>query len=171
MKNYMKKQCRIWFRSSLVLSMILLITVSSCGSSSDRSNNSGNKGKSLKFETLMQDNHSNHDDETAKSIRSEEELQALFAKINTTRMPGLDVPQVDFATEELFFYTMGNQSTGGYTIDADKVTLFEDKVEVTLKTAAPAADDYAITVITSPFVLIKFKRTDLPVNFKRGTKN
>ena len=171
MKHFTKKPCHIWFRPSLVLSMILLITLSSCGSSSDRSNNSANKGKSLKFETLMQDNHSNHDDETAKSIRSEEELQALFAKINTTRMPGLDVPQVDFTNEELFFYTMGNQSTGGYNINASKVTLLEDKVEVTLKTSAPAADDYAITVVTSPFVLIKYKRTDLPVSFKREAKN
>jgi hypothetical protein len=117
----------------------------------------------MEYEVLLKDEQSNFEEITQKKISSEKEMRMLFETINSTRMPGYDLPEVDFSSFDLFFYTPGSLSTGGHSVDVAEILRSKDKILINLTAISPGPGDFATSVITSPFILIKFAKTDKPV--------
>lgn len=128
-------------------------------------------GTPMDFEIILQDGHSNFEELTSLKIDTQSELERVFAVINSTRKPGYKLPVIDFTRYQLYFYCPGSLSTGGHTLSVEKVTQFNEKINVTLTGTSPGPGEYAITVITSPFVLVKFENIKLPIEATFNASN
>jgi len=123
------------------------------------------KQESLEFTTLLSDSQSNFTESTHRIITSQEELNSVFAKVNSTRMPGIPVPNIDFTQSEVFFYAPGEVNHGVEGLKVASVTK-QDKTIVVKLAAGKPPGKYATTVMSQPCVLIQYKKQGLPVVVK-----
>ena len=121
--------------------------------------------ESIEFTTLLSDAHSNFTQRTHRVITSQKELNEVFAKINSTRMPGIEVPNVDFNTYEVFFYGPGEVNHGTEGPKVASVTKENQTIVVKLAAGKPQGK-YVTAVMSQPAVLIQYKKQELPVVVK-----
>ncbi|RDK83517.1 hypothetical protein [Marinirhabdus gelatinilytica] len=150
----------------LCLPLFLLSNCKSTGNTT--SENPTTEG--IPFTTLLSDSQSNIQQPTKKVITAQQELDAIFAKVNSTRMPGIPVPEVDFSTYEVFLYSPGEVNHGTQGIQVATVAKTNNKIEVTLA-ANKSQGDYVTTVMSQPCVMIKYKKQGLPVVVKTAAEN
>ncbi len=95
-------------------------------------------------------------------LRTEEEWQRFWR-----RHASSDPPVVDFSREMVIAAFMGEQRTGGFSIEIQKV---EDKgglLKVLVQKTLPAPESPVLQVLTQPYHIIKLAKTELPVRFAR----
>lgn len=104
-------------------------------------------------------------------LRSEDELAAFWAELHggSTSAGGdalPDPPQVDFETQIVVGVVLGERSTGGYSVDIDRVMANEDQGTMRVEyTRIEPGDACAATgVLTSPYVLATVDLQDEPVD-------
>lgn len=121
----------------------------------------------MDFEIILEDQMCNYEEETLLKITTPEELLDVYNRINSTRTPGLPVPEIDFDRYHAAFYTTGTLSTGGHALKAIELIKHQDGILMVVGGSSPNPGEFVITVLTSPGVLIKFEKTDLPIKLKR----
>ncbi|WP_432410600.1 hypothetical protein [Rasiella sp. SM2506] len=125
--------------------------------------------KSLDFTTLLSDAHSNFTESTEQLVTSQEALNSIFAKVNSTRKPGIPIPEVDFKQHEVFFYAPGEVSHGVEGLQVASVIKEKNVIAVTL-VAGKSQGKYATTVMSQPCVMITYKKQGLPVVVKSAAQ-
>jgi hypothetical protein len=174
MKMYIKK--RSVLGSKLIVLIIALSTLlASCKGGTGAPNLNENpepamETGNLSFRQLAQGDHSNYAEPRQITITSQSELEQVVEKINQNQMPGMEIPMVDFSDETVVFATSGQLSTGGYTIEVEKIVETPNSVQVFIGGTSPAEGDYVTTVLTSPYILAAFKKKEKPVAFKGNLK-
>jgi hypothetical protein len=158
------------FRNLIALLMLMPITVFMNCKNTDVATNSSEKGENsmqeaIAFTTLLSDSQSNFNEKTQRVITTQEELNTVFAKINSTRMPGIPVPDVDFNEFEVFLYAPGEVNHGTAGPKVASVVKQEDAIVVKLAAKEPQGD-FVTMVMSQPCVLIKYKKQALPVVVK-----
>ncbi len=151
-------------RSTSHIIFILFLSLLSCKGVTHKITASDNEKTDMDYQTLLQDSHSNFKELTILKITNTQELQQVFNTINSTRKPGFYVPEVDFGKYDVAFFTTGELPTGGHTISIIEVIKGNETIDIILKQKSPGSGEFAITVITAPFILIKFEKTELPIN-------
>lgn len=151
MKNYIKT-------FSLLLIAVSMIALTNCkGAKMDKA------GKALGiesfYELIYQGSNSNNEEREVIVVQSQDKLEELFAQINSTRRPGLEIPKVDFKTETVVFAYAGQKSTGGYHVDLTHVDDKEDQTHFKFEIKR-APGDMATMSITTAFKIIKVKSKD-----------
>ncbi len=116
----------------------------------------------LEFTILLSDSQSNFAENTKIIVTSEEDLKSIFARINSTRKPGIPVPEVDFNQYEVVFYAQGEVSHGVNGLQVASVVKNEEEVVVNLAAEKPQGK-YVTTVMSQPCVMLQFKKQGLPV--------
>jgi len=103
-------------------------------------------------------------------LRSEDELAAFWADLHggatsTGEDTSPDPPQVDFETQVVVGIVLGERSTGGYSVDIDRVMANGDEGTMRVEfTEAVPGDACAVTqAFTSPYVLATVNVQDEPV--------
>ncbi len=92
-------------------------------------------------------------------IHSHEELTALWALIYGTAGP--ELPDVDFAREEILAVFGGTYSTGGYTVEVTSVIDEGVKRTIAITHRFPGETCMVTQSVTSPFMLVRIPKTEL----------
>ena len=104
-------------------------------------------------------------------LRSEDELAAFWADLHggatsTGEDTPPDPPPVDFETQVVVGVVLGERSTGGYSVNIDRVVANEDEgtMRVEFTEAVPGGTCAATGALTSPYVLATVNLQDEPVD-------
>ena len=76
-----------------------------------------------------------------------------------------DPPPVDFTTHLVIAATMGQRTSGGYTISVEEVAEKDGTIYAAVQETSPGAMCMNITVMTAPAVAVTVPRHDGPVAF------
>jgi len=89
----------------------LLILTGTCGSQKDKVKDENYQELDDNPLTLIiSDNYGGTETEQLFAIRDNKTLKSFFSKINKTRKPGLQIPEIDFNTEMVVIYCNGKTS-------------------------------------------------------------
>ncbi|QIE58368.1 hypothetical protein G5B37_01945 [Rasiella rasia] len=135
----------------------------SCGNTTSVSEAPVTPENNVDFTTVFSNGHSNFKSPTQQLITSTKQLEALYATINSTRKPGIPLPNINFDTHEAFFFCPGEVSHG---VDGLKVAKVYAKNNTLYVQLAPGKNDdsgLVTTVMSQPAVLIAFEQQGLPV--------
>lgn len=149
------------FKPIYFLSLLCLFL--SCNGNKATTGDPSQDLEKIAFTILVSGSHSNFEERTESSINSQEELQSVFNTINSTRKPGIEVPTVDFDKNTVFFYSVGQLSYGGAPIEIETIEKTETNVQIIPRNKEIDPSQPVTTVLSSPFVMIEFKKQELPV--------
>ncbi len=86
--------------------------------------------------------------------------QKLHGRLIGGRIPKPALPKVDFKQNLLIYIGLGQKNSGGYGISVPATAPLEGGiVTISLQVTQPKPGSMAITVITSPFIIIKIPRS------------
>lgn len=119
-------------------------------------------GGELKFETIAISNY--FDEQTQKSdfvIKDQSEWIPILQKISVE----LPAP-IDFSRDMVIAVFQGEKSTGGYSIEIDRIIEKENSIEVSVLETSPGPGCMVTQAFTSPYHVVKIKKSDKEVKFK-----
>ncbi len=108
---------------------------------------------------------SSHVESARVVIRDAAEWGRYWAGIVDQISPTPPVPAVDFARQFVVAASMGQRSSGGYTIDVTAVYQRGGAVHVVVKSVSPGSSCGAAMVMTAPVVAVAIDRVDGEVRF------
>ena len=151
-------------------SMIFLMLALLSGCKNAENTGSSPQQTMVAFEVLHTDAISNIPDPLEEIISSEERLQEVFVHINSSRIPAMDVPDIDFSKESLIFVNLGYKSSGGYSVRVDRIEKDAEGYTVFLSGVSPGPGDMVATVITYPWTLVKMEKPEKEVVFRKSNQ-
>ena len=129
------------------------------------SNKSEIKGSGEKLTLLLQDNYSGADVAETLVIKDVKALKSFYSKINSTRKPGLPVPEVDFTKEMILIHCMGEQTNGKQALLS---VIEENEKEVVISTSVKKSEKSSTSsALISPFSVYKMPLTHKEITFKK----
>ena len=136
----------------------LLILAGTCGSQKDKIKNTNYQELDDNPLTLiLSDNYGGAETEQLLVLRDAKALKNFFTKVNMTRKPGLQIPEIDFSTEMVVIYCNGKTSDTptsrirGVLVEDNQMIL---DIENTKDNTSPS------TAILMPFHLYKMPLTE-----------
>ena len=129
-------------------------------------------GQELTFETISKGSYSGHNERGDYVIKDSSELENLWGKMQSRVSPTpisaiTDLPDVNFNDEMVIAVFQGTQSTGGYAIEITKIVEKKNSLEVFVKETSPSPDSMVTQAFTQPYHIVKVKRVDKEVVFRR----
>lgn len=101
-----------------------------------------------------------------RAIRNGEEYAALWEQLNSRSTPAAPAPSVDFGAEMVVFASLGERSTGGYSINIRHVTVLRDTLLVLATERAAGPSCLVTAAFSQPTDIRVVPRTTLPVRFR-----
>ena len=133
---------------------LLLVTATSCKSKMKGTPEQA-FGKQKYYTTVSEGPQSNIETNEVRVIANGEELQKMYAKINSTRKPGIEVPEVDWKNQTVIAAFAGRKSTAGYSIDIYQVRdRKKERIYKFAQTAPNRGTDVVSMVITTPYMIV-----------------
>lgn len=123
-------------------------------------------GENLIFGTLLKGYYNGHDDRKDYVIKETSEWSNLW-DIVVTWLPKPDFPGIDFRDEMIVAVFQGNFSTGGYGVKITKIIENENFVEIFVEEISPSGGDPVTAAFSQPYHIVKMKRVDKEVIFRR----
>lgn len=137
----------------VILLAIALLVISGCLGATDSGSNQ------VKFESIGKGYFSNVKEKKYVVIRSVQEFKDF---VNET---GVVFQPPDFNTTMVIAVFMGEQKTGGYEINVDRIVREDGKLVVYVDHYTPSDTCFVTQVITSPFQIVKVEKFDGKVEF------
>ena len=128
------------------------------------------KGVSVDFSTIDKGSTSGFQSPLEMFVSSQKDWVELWAKREGSVAKKTNHPMVDFDKDVVIVVAQGVQKTGGYAIEITRIVKTKDEITVYVKKTEPAAGSSPTGKPTSPFVLAKIRKTDLPITFKEEEK-
>jgi hypothetical protein len=122
--------------------------------------------KSMKlanFIEISKGAHSNIEESKYMIINDKKTYNEVFLKINQTRVPKIDIQNIDFENNQIIALFMGMKSSGGYAIAIDHILCKTDELTVYIKENKPNGP--ATSVLTQPYFIAQIPKTDKKINF------
>lgn len=120
--------------------------------------------KNINFTTIEQGAYCGLTEEKNYTITTNDEWQTFWQKLKANQLAAPNAPTVDFSQEMVIASAMGEQSTGGYKIEIDKI-METDKISVYLKKTTPNPQSFTSQALTQPYVIVKIPLTNKSFNF------
>lgn len=76
------------------------------------------------------------------------------------------VPTIDFEKNQVILITMGEQTSGGYTLKTDSVTNIKTGIAINATAKKPGASCMTTSVMTYPYQMISIPKTNQKIEFK-----
>lgn len=121
---------------------------------------------SLPFSTVDQGVFSGIQERAQRVIGGAEEWKVLWASRSSAIPSPLPPPPINFSREMVIAVSMGEQRTGGYSIEIQKIEEGRYSLEVLVSEAFPLPGALVAQVLTQPYHIIKVERRELPVRFR-----
>ena len=93
------------------------------------------------------------------------EWAALWDEMQSRLVPKPPVPEIDFGTRMVVFASMGERTSGGYTISVLEAAQEDDALYVVVEEATPGIQCMTTDVVTTPAVAVSVPRTAASVLF------
>lgn len=122
------------------------------------------QGKALGFHVYREGAMSRQKAERHEVIRTQAQFQKYWGEASFGE-PSETPSDVDFTKEQLIVIHLGSRPTTDYSVVVDSVTLTKKTLTIALHEVKPHGMMVAHHV-TSPFIIIKTKKTSGPVIFK-----
>lgn len=124
--------------------------------------------KKLEFETIEKKSYSGNLEQKNYVIKNSKDWNDLWSKMDNTR----DVPIV-FNRDMIIAVFQGKKSTGGYSIEINRITEKENEIEVSVLETSSGSGCMVTKMLTSPYHIIKLaKQTkEIKFNVTRMTNN
>ncbi len=136
----------------------LLILTGTCGSQKDKVKDANYQELDDNPLTLiLSDNYGGTDTEQLMVLRDNKALKSFFSKVNMTRKPGLQIPEIDFSTEIVVIYCNG-KTTDTPTLRIRGVQ--EEDNQMILDIEKTKDNKSPSTAILMPFHLYKMPLTE-----------
>ncbi|SMC55010.1 hypothetical protein [Cellulophaga tyrosinoxydans] len=132
---------------------VLLLFLVSCNAQKKTVAYSTKDNGKAPLELLLRDNYSGLKTPQILVIKEPNTLRDFYSQINKTRKPGLAIPNVDFNSETVIIYSLGEQ----FNAEAPSLQIQSStstSVNITILDSIIAEDSGAIT---SPFCVYKLK--------------
>lgn len=136
---------------------------------------------SIDFTTIEQSANSGLQDRGAYVITSQAKWQSFWNSSHSNQDPIPSLPQIDFSKETVVAVFMGGKSTGGYSIEIEKISFkpvgsgdpgLAPMIIVNFKETSPAQGDIVTQATTSPYHIVKIpKQSTNNYFFSDGTTN
>ncbi len=132
---------------------VLLLFLVSCNAQKKTVAYSTKDNGKAPLEFLLRDNYSGLKTPQIFVIKEPNALRDFYSQINKTRKPGLAIPNVDFNSELVIIYSLGEQFNAEAPIMQIQSST-RTSVKITILDSITAEDSGAIT---SPFCVYKLK--------------
>ncbi len=137
----------------------LLILTGTCGSQKDKVKDENYQELDDNPLTLiLSDNYGGTEIEQLFVIRDSKALKSFFSKVNMTRKPGLQIPEIDFNTEMFVIYCNGKTSDNSTPI-LNRMEDKDDKMNFVRETESKQKKSTS-TAVLMPFHLYKMPLTE-----------
>lgn len=138
--------------------MILLLFAGSCKCPKQATETGPTQDTGEVLTPLLVDDYGGREEEGLEVIRSAKDMQALFARINRTRKPGLPVPEVDFQSRQVIVYFPGKGKHDAKEIDLVRTQSADGVVLQARKRKTAKSEDSA--AIVAPVLIYTMARTE-----------
>ncbi|MDZ7693090.1 MAG: protease complex subunit PrcB family protein [Balneolaceae bacterium] len=152
---------------SVVISTCLLFLFIGCDllpSDPDTTDDLFEDGEAVFFSTIDKGFFSNMS-ERQKIIKKREAFETFWSNLHAGKYPLPETPEVDFGSQMVIAYSMGSQSSGGYITEITQVQRSESLLGVKVKNRSPGKGCIVTWVITTPYHIIRLKKSDQQVQF------
>ncbi|NER13997.1 protease complex subunit PrcB family protein [Leptobacterium flavescens] len=119
------------------------------------------------FELILQEQTGGPAKPQMMVVKGEKSLKDFYIQINKTRRPGLPVPEINFKEEKVIILCMGSRTTGGYSIEIEKLEEKADLINIYVREKG-SPSKYSTSVLTEPFSIYKIKAADKKLVFKKA---
>ena len=99
-------------------------------------------------------------------VRTAAEWQSLWKEHD----PQSPAPTVDFAASMVVGVFLGSRPTAGFSVEITAANLEAGRLVIQYVERRPARDAVVAQVLTSPYHLVRVRRTDRPVEFLRVSR-
>lgn len=157
---------------------IVLVALSCLGAKECRIDEEGDLGpeEDVAFETLeypdgtpARGNFSGIDGKRLMVIRDINDFTAMWNDHVDNVFPQPAQPEVDFGTDMVIAAFMGQQPTGGYSIEVEEVRENDEFLVVEIEMETPGDNCVVTQAVTQPFHIVLVPDTELPVQFMETT--
>jgi hypothetical protein len=123
----------------------------------------------MTLQTLAKGNFSGIQTPRQEVIRDQQSWEQFWAAHQAGRQPAESPPPVNFKEQMVIAVTMGQQRTGGYSIEVISLELQNDNLRATVRKTLPDPDAMLIQALSAPFHFVAASRSDLPIRFAETT--
>jgi len=121
----------------------------------------------IEFTILKEGTNSGFKTAENKVINSTEEFSKIWKILFQNYMETPPLPKVDFRAYSAILVTIGEQNSGGYTINVKSITASKTQEKVIVNTSIPGKSCMTTSVMTYPFQLIMLPKTNGQVSFEK----
>ena len=125
------------------------------------------KTNNIEFTILKEGTNSGFKTVENKVINSTEELSKVWSVLFQNYMEVPPLPKVDFKAFTAILVSMGEQNSGGYTINVKSIVDSKSEEKVIVNESKPGASCMTTSVMTYPFQLIMLPKTAGKISFER----
>lgn len=124
------------------------------------------------FESILQDTMRDREDRSLRihpglrviSSKAElEPLEDIFTRLRRLQEIALNLNQTDFSTHLLIIVFQGDQGTGGFEIEVQRIQRSGERVEIYARFVSPEPKSLVTLGTTSPYHLVRVRRAALPL--------
>ena len=98
-------------------------------------------------------------------IKTKSDWELFWSKHSVNQSAVTAIPDVDFGKETVVAVIMGQQRTGGFTIEIIGVESEAEKLVISIKRSSPPKGAMVIQALTTPFHIVAVPRSDLKPEF------
>lgn len=117
--------------------------------------------KELDFKTIEKRDYSSNMEEKNYAIMERERLSDLWIKMGYTRI----APFIDFNNNMIIAVFQGEKTTGGYSIEINKIIETKNTIEVSVMKTSPGRGCIVTKQITSPYHIVQLPISGKEVKF------
>lgn len=117
--------------------------------------------KKLEFETIKKENHVYYKKIENLVIKNGKEWIDLWNLLGYSLLPSL----IDFNKEMVIAVFQGEKSTGGYSIEINRITEKENEIEVSVLETSPGPGCMVTKALTSPYHIVKLAKQIKEIKF------
>jgi hypothetical protein len=110
------------------------------------------------FRTVLKTQNYNMPSRTNIVIKTPTELKEIEDSVNSFKTP-------DFAKNMLIAVFMGDKSSGGYSVEIERITEEDSKINVFITETSPGTGCMTTMALTSPAQIVEYKLSAKPVTF------
>jgi len=100
-------------------------------------------------------------------IRNQEEWTLFWKRHSAIRRPIPEAPEIDFSKNMVLAVMMGQQSSGGYTIEITSVKQKEGKMMVEVRETDPSKSTTTLSALTAPFHIVTVPKWEGEIVFSK----
>jgi hypothetical protein len=121
------------------------------------------------FTRILAQNTSGYAERVELVVRDRKAFESAWRTVFAGNQ-GAPLPEVDFARSIVVLIALGEQRTGGYSVEVDRVARTGDAAVVHYTVTGPGPGCMSTMMITSPVEIVSMPRVAGTVSFSRTTK-